>query len=105
MIKPRPEDVREFENYSVDNFKTWLGKGLEDYLLKEDVWSFGSVAVFIGQDEHLSLDLRNIYEVLSKEAQEKFHQAVKELNEDGEYKKEGKKLILENILYLKNQLG
>ena len=66
---------------------------------------FGGVAVFIGQDEHLSLDLRNIYEVLSKETQEKFRQAVKELSEDRTYEKKDRKPILENLLILKNQLG
>ena len=102
MIKPTPEDVMDLKNYSTDNFKVWLRKGLEGYLLKNDIWDFEPMAVFIGQDDGVSLDLINICNALPEKTQENFYQAVENLIRDKEYNKryntENRKIILENLL-------
>jgi len=76
MIKPIPEDVEIFKDYTIADFQCWLRVGLEGYLLEDDVWSFEPMAVFINQDEHLTSDLHNIYEVLPYKLKAYFRQAL-----------------------------
>lgn len=77
MILPEKIDMLPFASYSISDFEKWLSRGLEKYLIKNSVWGFEPIAVFIGQAELFSIDLSNIYNVLpSKKCQRIFCKAV-----------------------------
>ncbi len=96
VILPEKEDMLPFINYTVPDFKRWLRGGIKLYIKKNSVWGFEPIAVFIGQDDFLFLDLRNIYGVLpSKKSQRFFRKAVVELLS---LKKVGQPMIKELFL-------
>jgi len=76
MIKPGKENIKIISEYDIASFQRWLRVGLETYLLENNVWGFEPMAVFIGQDEHVVSDLRNIYDVLPSSARANFRQAI-----------------------------
>lgn len=80
MILLVKEDMLPFINFTEKNFEKWLLDGITAYVEENYVWEFEPVAVFIGQEDLLCLDLRNIYEALpSKKSQNFFRMAVDRL--------------------------
>lgn len=80
MILPKKEDTRPFADYSILDFQKWLKKGVKAYVTEGHLWEFEPVAVFMGQENLLYLDLRNFYEALpSKKCQKRFRAAVENL--------------------------
>lgn len=80
MIKPESEDLKPFTKFKIGDLERWLRTGLEGYLLEnKSIWAFDHLAVFIDQDEHLVLDLCNIYRAFPSRKQAYFRQAVANL--------------------------
>ena len=81
MILPKKEDTRPFADYSISDFQEWLEKGVKSYVKKKGyIWDFEPVAVFMGQEDFLYLDLVNFCKALpSKECQKRFCAAVENL--------------------------
>lgn len=80
MILPVKKDMLPFLNFTEKKFEKWLLDGITAYVEENYVWKFEPVAVFIGQDDLLCLDLKNIYEALpSKKSQNLFRTAVVKL--------------------------
>src|SRR3989344_6166494 len=80
MILPAKEDMLPFLDFTEKKFGKWLLRGITAYIEENYVWEFNPVAIFIGQDDLLCLDLKNIYEALpSKKSQIFFHMAVVKL--------------------------
>ncbi|MCR4322856.1 MAG: hypothetical protein NUV61_02100 [Candidatus Azambacteria bacterium] len=81
MILPKKVHTKFFQTYSKEDFRKWLFDGLTGYQKKSrDEWIFEPLALFMGQDESISHDLRNIYKVLpSEKCRKNFCAAMKEL--------------------------
>jgi len=104
MITPSRKDVEAFAKFETEDFELWLRIGLEGYLLEDEgKWAFEPLAVFIGYDNHLVLDLRNIYRVLSPRKQAYFRQAVANLIAYLEAT-ERNVVIFEHLIYLTSVL-
>jgi hypothetical protein len=77
MIVPSPKDIEPFASFGTSEFERWLKVGLEGYLLEDkNIWSFEHIPVFIGHEDHVVLDLRNIYNAFDGQGRALFRQAV-----------------------------
>lgn len=92
--------------YTVADFALWLEVGLIAYLSdvpEESDWAFEPLASFIGQDDDVILDLRNIYAVLSPIKKTYFRKAVADILNGLDAAKENIDLF-ENLLGLSRVL-
>lgn len=104
MIVPEPEDLKPFAKFKAVDFQRWLRIGLEGYLLEDKgVWAFEPLAVFIGQDEHLVLDLCNISRAFPARQQAYLRQGVANLLANLE-PVERNIVLFEHLLYLASML-
>lgn len=80
MIVPSKEDIEPFAKFEISDFERWLRIGFEGFLLEnEGTAAFDHLGVFIGLDDHLVQDLRNIYHVFPARSQAHIRQAVANL--------------------------
>lgn len=80
MIRPTLEDIKPLLNFNVIEFQNWLLNGLEGKLHEnKDIWAFEHIGLFMGQDEHLALDLQNIYDAMPAVNRGIFRQALANL--------------------------
>ena len=80
MIYPEKKDLIAFVSLvNTAGYKKWLLAGVKKYVRNNSIWGFEPIAVFMGQDEHIALDLRNVYKLLKKSQQKYFRRAVLEL--------------------------
>lgn len=80
MIYPEKKDLIAFvSSVNTAGYKKWLLAGIKKYVHNNSIWGFEPIAVFMGQDEHIVLDLRNVYRLLKKSQQKYFRRAVLEL--------------------------
>ncbi|BAO43042.1 hypothetical protein [Thiolapillus brandeum] len=71
------QDKHPLQGMNVEDMVSWLERGLRGYLQGEDgAWAFGAAAFFIGRQEHLVLDIREMYRELRGSAKVDFRKAV-----------------------------
>ncbi len=71
------QDKHPLQEMDVEGMASWLERGLRGYLQGEEgAWAFGAAAFFVGRQEHLVLDIREIYRELQGAAKVDFKEAV-----------------------------
>lgn len=78
-MKPRSEHVEPLEEYDVTAFAAWLSSGFEDINHEEDkrrCTAFSPLNYFVGYEDDITSELKNIYDVLSSTAKNNFRNAI-----------------------------
>jgi len=77
-MKPDPEHVEPLKGFSAFDFAAWLRRGFEDLYYKDmRVTAFAPLNYFVGRQDDITRELKNIYDALPKgTVQEKFRLGI-----------------------------